>query len=319
MGLWMGERFSGLLVARDALRRCLPRLFTSVALVAAPLAAGAAGGTATRAEVASAMKVEVVPGNWGGADPADIQAVLESVAREFQSHVAAAREDGLRLRVMPRGTAPRVLFERADDGAYIVHLTARGDRWYQYAYQFSHELCHVFSNFDHKHAEDGAGPADANQWFEETLCETASLFTLKRLAVVWDTAPPARKWIGYAPAFAAYADHLLAQAHRRLPAGQSLAQWYRDNRAQLNDNPYLREKNELLATALLPLFEQDSSRWQAIAYLNADGASAQKPFADYLADWYGACPLNERALVRDTMALLGIAPEQPSQLSYLAR
>ena len=267
------------------------------------------------------MVVEVAPGNWGNVETADIQLVLQSVASEFQSHVGHMREGGLKLRVVPRGVSPRVLYERGAEGEYMVHLTARNDRWYQYAYQFSHELCHILSNFDHKDST-GDGVATGNQWFEESLCGTPSLFTLKNLAAVWTSQPPARKWIGYAPVFAAYADHLLAETHRHLPAQQSFEQWYAENRSLLRANPYLREKNELVATALLPLFEHDSSLWQAIAYLNTDKSSSQKAFADYLADWHAACPQQNKLLVRQTMALLGLQPEnlaatQPLRLAQI--
>lgn len=261
-----------------------------------------AGSPSTR------MTIELAPGNWGDVEMGDIQSVLESVLGEFQSHVAYQREGGLKLRVVPRSTSPRVLFDRGAQGEYVIYLTARNDRWYQYAYQFSHELCHIFSNFDHKD-KPGDAHATANQWFEESLCETASLFTLKRLAVAWASKPPARKWIGYAPTFASYADHLLAEAHRHLPQQQSLEQWYQENRLLLRDNPYLREKNALVATALLPLFEQNPSLWQAIAYLNADKSSSLKAFADYLADWHSACPPQNQMLVRQAITLLlGLKP-----------
>lgn len=263
---------------------------------------------AGKANRSNRMVVDVAPGNWGNVETADIQLVLQSVASEFQSHVGQLREGGLKLRVVPRGVSPRVLYERGAEGEYVVHLTARNDRWYQYAYQFSHELCHILSNFDHKEGS-GDSIATGNQWFEESLCETASLFTLKRLAAAWTSQPPARKWIGYAPVFAAYADHLLAETHRHLPAQQSVEQWYAENRSLLRENPYLREKNELLATALLPLFENDANLWQAIAYLNADKSSSRKTFGDYLTDWHAACPPQNQLLVRQTMALLGLKPE----------
>jgi len=256
--------------------------------------------------------VEVAPGNWGNVETADIQLVLQSVASEFQSHVGYLPDGGMRLRVVPRGASPRVLYERGAEGEYVVHLTARNDRWYQYAYQFSHELCHILSNFDHKEGS-GDSIATGNQWFEESLCETASLFTLKSLAVVWTSQPPARKWIGYAPVFAAYADRLLAETHRHLPAQQSVEQWYAENRSLLRENPYLREKNELVATALLPLFENNANLWQAIAYLNTDKSSSRKAFNDYLADWYAACPPQNQVLVRQTMDLLGLKPENVAE------
>ena len=49
-------------------------------------------------------------------------------------------------------------------------------------------------------------------------------------------------------------------------------------------------KNEVVATALLPLFEGQPQFWQAITHLNPSRASAGKTFGDYLADWYATCP-----------------------------
>jgi len=266
---------------------------------------------------ASGVQIQVAPGDWGSADPRDIQVVLDSVASEFRPFVARRPQGVVKLRVVPRGTAPRVLYERGGEGEYVVQLTARDDRWFQYAYQFAHELCHILSNFDHKDLQSGT-VASGNQWFEESLCETASLFTLKRMAASWAEHPPGRKWIGCAPMFASYAEQLLAQSHRHLPANQSLGQWYAENQPALHDNPYLREKNELVAAMLLPLFEQDPSMWRAIAYLNANPGSAAKSFSEYLADWHGACPIGTQEHVGKAMNLLGVSAK-PAPPTWLAR
>lgn len=270
--------------------------------------------------VQSSLAITVAPGNWGSAEASDIHLVLQRVATEFRSYAAKPGGQPVKIRVVPRSGSPRVLYERGPEGEYVVHLTARDERWFQYAYQFSHELCHIFSNFDHK-VVLGDDVASHNQWFEETLCETASLFTLKRLATTWEIDPPTRKWPDYGPTFAAYAKYLLAENHRRLPTTQQLDLWYQENRATLQQDPYLREKNELAATALLPLFEKAPDLWRAIAYLNANQASAAKGFPDYLADWQAACPPRERELVRQTMALFGIKGEtspdaSPDWLAY---
>jgi hypothetical protein len=272
--------------------------------LAPPAAADPPGRAAKPAE--AGITIDVAPGNWGKADPQTIQLVLQSVAAEFQSLVAAPRE-GLKIRVVPRGVSPRVLYERGAEGEYVILLTARDDRWSQYAYQFSHELCHVLSNFDHKE-RNGEEVATGNQWFEESLCETAALFTLKRLAVAWTQQPPTRNWIGYGPVFASYAERLLAETHRHLPPTQSLGEWYAENQASLRESPYLREKNEVVATHLLALFEQDPGMWHAISYLNADRSSAAKGFANYLADWQAACPPGDKEFVQQTAALFGLGP-----------
>lgn len=250
------------------------------------------------------VSIEVAPGDWGGASLTDIEVVLGSVAREFLDQVRIPGAD-LKLRVIPRAGSPRVLYERGPEGQYVIQLTARDQRWFQYAYQFAHELCHVASNFDHK-IVIGDQVAQHNQWFEEALCETAALFTLKRLGVAWASNPPQRNWVGYGESFTSYAEHLLSEPHRQLVTGESLRDWYAEHRASLGDNPYLRQENEAVASALLPLLEAHPQYWQSIAYLNADSASAARPFAEYLADWYRASP--DKALPRTILQYFGFDP-----------
>lgn len=292
-------------------------VFAAISSLPSPAAAGENPLAHEARAVRARPIVKVAAGNWGAVDVRDIQVFLEAVAGEFLTYVADPGETPLKIRVVPRGGSPRVLYERGRDGEYVVLLTARNETWFQYAYQFSHELCHIVSHFDHKERQ-GDEVISGNQWFEESLCETAALYTLKRLAESWADAPPARQWMGYGPLFASYAEFLQAQPHRRPVTNQSIDQWYRENRAALEANPYQRESNERLATALLPLFERDAGRWRAIAYLNADTASATKDFADFLGDWYLACPSEAREVVQQTMALFGFTPPAPAT-SRLAR
>ncbi len=250
-----------------------------------------------------AITIDVAPGDWGDANVRDIKQVLESAAGEFLSHVGASSGD-LSIRVIPRRGSPKVLYERGVEGQYVIQLTARDERWFQYVFQFSHELCHVLSNFDHKETIGGEKVDERNQWFEESLCETASLFTLRRLAVVWETNPPTRNWSGYANTFSDYASRLMSESHRHLPAGQSFRDWYAQNKTSLIDSPYLREKNELVAANLLPLFEAHPELWQSIPYLNPTKTSASKPFAQYLADWQAASV--DKTLPNQVLELFGL-------------
>ena len=256
------------------------------------------------------IEIEVGKGDWGTARTEDIQVVLDAVAGEFLSHVGASGE-ALKIRVIPRSGSPRVRYERGANGEYVVQLTARDDRWFQYVFQFSHELCHVLSNFDHKEMRGGK-VAEGNQWFEESLCEAASIFGLKRLAEVWESNPPKRDWMGYGAILRAYADHLEGEPHRRLSASMSFQRWFEKNQAKLDENPYLREKNEVVATNLLPLFERRPELWRAVTYLNSDERSAAKPFGAYLGDWYAACP--DKALPSAIFALFGLDPQRPGSI-----
>ena len=241
--------------------------------------------------------IRVHPGDWGGANTRDIEAVLQSVAGvllpDFPRHRSASIE------VRSSAAGPRVLASRSADGGYQVLLNVQGARWDQFAYQFSHELCHIVSEFDRR--EVAAPGLRSYQWFEETICEAVSLVTLNRLASSWRRSPPRAAWASYAPAFARYAERLVASEHRRLPAGKSLLAWYRENEHGLESDPYLREKNEAAAMALIELLEGEPGSLAAIAYLNESRAPAT--FAAYLAAWRDCCPEPQRAFVRQLIAL----------------
>ena len=61
--------------------------------------------------------------------------------------------------------------------------SARDRKWAKFGYQFSHEFCHVLSNYENL-------KANPNNWFHEAICELASVFTLRRMAERWPTHPP---------------------------------------------------------------------------------------------------------------------------------
>lgn len=251
------------------------------------------------------VTIRVIEGGWGNSDVRDIQRVLHSVAAMFPSQ--APEQPKIAIRVAHRYGNPMVSYERGAAGEYLMYLTARDDRWYQFAYQFSHEFCHILSNFQRKGS--GGEIVRDNQWFEEAVCETASLFALRQLAAAWDAAPPDARWAGYGHNFRDYADRFLAEPHRRLPHDQTLVQWFGEHGANLHNDPYQRAKNELVANALLPLFEQNPGNWSALGFLNADQPPRAKGFKDYLLEWQAACPDQFRPFVAQVAAMFGVADE----------
>lgn len=263
-------------------RRPLTRLFPLLALLLVmPLRPHAADQRLTH------TTLRVAAHGWGETSIPDLQEVLESVAQEFGQHFPNRPLNN--IEVLPGEFGPLVLYERAPDGAYVVKLSARDGRWFQFVYQFAHELCHVYSNFDNK--RDASGQiATMNQWFEESVCEAASLFVLRSLARTWSAAPPDSLLAQHADDLRAYSDYFLGEPHRRLPDTQTLALWYRENQHDLISNPYHRSNNEVVANVLLPYFEKNPGNWEAIAYLNQDAARANLVFERYLVAWMETCP-----------------------------
>lgn len=255
------------------------------------------------------VTIRVIEGGWGNSDVRDIQRALDSVAAVFVPHAQDQRK--IAIRVAHRFGNPMVSYRRGAADEYIVYLTARDDRWYQFAYQFAHEFCHILSNFDRK-GRNGEIVRD-NQWFEEAVCESASLFSLQQLASLWDAAPPDARWAGYGHNFREYRERLLAEPHRQLSANQSLVQWFGEHGASLHGDPYQRAKNELVAKALLPLFEQNPRNWAALGFLNAKHPGVETRFADYLLAWQAACPEDLKPFVGKVVEIFGLNPN--SQLS----
>jgi hypothetical protein len=236
---------------------------------------------------ASRIAIHVEQGDWGTARTKDIETVLRSVADVLVPYFPQRASS--RVLVASSRQGPRVLLEKSPDGAYLVLLNVRDTRWDQFAYQFSHELCHLFANSEHREMSSDVVARD-HQWFEEALCEAVSLFTLNQMASSWEHSPPYPHWKDYAPAFREYAERLSGETHRHLQLDKSVAGWYAENREVLGSNPYLREKNEFFATQLISLLEEAPGGLEAIGYLNLEKSSFSKSFEAYLESWYSCCP-----------------------------
>jgi hypothetical protein len=235
---------------------------------------------------------------WGSAVLGDVEAVLGSAADQLLPHFP-----GIELppvRVSPRG-GPIVLHRRGEDGSIIMRLNTGDTFWSQYAFQFAHELCHILCRYD----TDPTG----NKWFEETICELASLYTLRSMGQAWQTRPPYPNWKGYARHLTAYAQKRIDDSP--LPDGLTLAQWYRRNAEALGANATDRGKNTIIAAALLPLFEREPRHWAAVWHLNDATPTSPQSFEAYLADWHAHVPAEHRAFVRAIAGEFGIRLKAP--------
>jgi hypothetical protein len=258
----------------------------AVAAAAAMAAARGAGAPAAQMQPpAQAARLDIrieKPDEWKAAE-ADVRAVLESAAATLWQHFPGRRLAP--IRVEPRG-GPIVLYQRDAAGAYRVRLNTGETYWSQYAFQFAHEFCHILAGY----VEDDA----SNKWFEESLCETASLYAIRRMAETWRTAPPYPHWKDYAPSLAKYAQDRLDEVH--LPPDQTLAEWYAAHEADLRREPCQRELNRVAASVLLRLLEEKPGQWAAVAHLNGEPVREPRPFAVYLAAWRDRCPPALRTL-----------------------
>lgn len=217
--------------------------------------------------------VRIANGNWGATSLIAAGAVLESAAAVLCD--AFDRWPDAPVHVMPGDGSPYLAWDRRP---YRIWLSARDTYWCQYAYQFSHELCHVLVNFDrmrhHRH-----------KWFEESVCELAALFVLIRLSERFRHCPPPEVPGAeeFAPHFAAYA-RLIAGSVPTVPRA-SLPGWLSGNLPALEEDHANRNMNRTVAVAMLDSFLEDESLWRDCVALNRWDASADASFADHLDSW----------------------------------
>lgn len=238
----------------------------------------------------------VVNGNWGATSLAAVRAVLASACDVLTE--AFGTPPDAPVRVAPWDQDPRTLYDKRP---YEIRLTARDRYWSRYVHQFSHELCHVMIGFDryreHRH-----------KWFEETLCEMASLFVLYRLALLWEEHPPP-DIIGardFASNHSTYADHIQARCppvrKRQLP------EWLAMSLERMEADPCMRELNGVVAVSLLSRFREEPSLWRDCGSLNQWDPGNDPTFGDYLDSWAACLTRRDRTarapiIVREVLLL----------------
>jgi hypothetical protein len=263
------------------------------------------------------LTIKVQGNGWGNVRNERIESVLYSVADELMSRLP--KKLGVPIIVTHTDSNPVAFYERGEKGEYRVALHARGENWHLYTYEFAHELCHILSNY-----EENARPGSSryNQWFEETLCESASLYTLKNLAVTWENFPPLPDWGRESERLNQFFNLLIAEGHRQLPPHAPLSDWLMSNEERLRENPYLREKNEVVANLLLPLFQRNPENWSSLSYLNLEPGDARGSLQDYLRNWYRNAPAEHKIFIAEVLALFDmrevIAAAIPAESALLA-
>jgi hypothetical protein len=285
---------------RGQVQRLEQRLADLSATVRQLQGRAAARGDARRpalAEPSRKLSIRVVPGGWGEAETGDIQKVLLSAAGELWKHFPRRK---LAPIVVKHGSdGPIVLFRKNAAGEYLVRLDIEGRYWCQFAYQFAHEFCHILTNYSKRDGRE-------NLWFEESLCEMASMYAVTAMSETWRTSPPYPNWRGYARSLADYAKKLSRKKGPTLAPGQTLADWLRANLPELRRDPHLRGKNRLVAMQLLPLFEAEPQRWEAVGYLNQRPTQPKGSLESYLANWLREVPQRHKPFVGRVIKLLGV-------------
>ncbi|MFT4549489.1 MAG: hypothetical protein ACI9UA_006063 [Pseudoalteromonas tetraodonis] len=241
-----------------------------------------------RKAAAKRFELRVEEEGWKGADHINLRAVCDSACSEITVHFSGKEKLDLEpIRIRHDKSGPIVLFKRSLREELVVLLSSKGTYWSQHAYQIAHEFCHILCRF-----KEGD---KTNLWFEESLCELASIYSLRQMAITWKKSPPYSNWKSYADSLRSYAEDV--EKKHALPENQSFADWFRKNREQLTEKATQRELNGIVAVQLLPIFEANPEAWQTLPYLNVGRGKEQQSFNDYLRAWHDNTPEGLRAHV----------------------
>lgn len=276
----------------------LPFVVASIALsMMVSLAARGDTSSSAHGKRRAGVSIQVDNKGWGAVDPRQIEVVLHSVADLL---LGDQSDRPIKVRVSHTDSNPVALYERGPDGEYLVRLHADRTRWYLYVYEFAHEFCHILSNYDRA----GGEVSRQNQWFEETICETASLYALGSLATAWSLAPPEPELAAHAKDLRRFFRLLITEGHRKLPEDIELREWLREHEAHLSADPYRRDQNDLVAKTVLPLFFADPRGWDAIGYLNLHPDDPSASLDEFMRHWHANAPERDRPFIARLSTLL---------------
>lgn len=235
-----------------------------------------------------------MPGEWGTSKVENILAVCQSAASAFLPYIGPNMVET--IVVGYAGYGPITLLDRGPNNEYIILLNTQDRLWAQLAFQFSHEYCHVFTGHYRTPLVHPFG------WFEESLCEVASLYALKRMAETWRVTPPYPIWQDYNASLSSYADDRISLGNHNIGAFQ---QWLENHLSEMTLDPHNRDLNLVVATQLLPLFLEHPDAWRATTFVNAS-ANLDGDLYDYMAAWRNSVPLDDSPYVEAIASALGL-------------
>lgn len=263
------------------------------------MATAAVWATAADSKSVAGKKLDIqLIAGFGEVREADLRAVLTSAAESMWRHCSNTSWEVSGFHVFRSHPNPITLHEHRPDGRIAIGLTAEGRHWAQFAFQFAHEFAHALAGHAGDWKMHWIGNHGANQWFEEALCETASLFALRAMSRSWTEQPPYPNWKSYAPALTKYAEERLTQCATVLAADAPFVPWFVAEIDSLRKAPTQRDKNLVVARQLLPLFEAQPAGWESLTALNLTrDRDLAKPFERHFADWIASAPESQRGFL----------------------
>lgn len=231
---------------------------------------------------------------WGQAQIQDITKLLDSVILEFYANLDTGQTTEKQVYVInnknkvPPTDYPEII---KLDKFNLIYLSSYDRLWSKYSYQFAHELCHHVIDSDFYTTNDKFG------WFEETLCELASIFCLDKMSQTWLTNPPYPNWKDYSTALTDCVREIIEKPENKI--SKSFKNWLSENLDALFKDRYKREENRIIALQLFPLFKNRPEFWTTIQYLKFIKVIDEMTFDNFIDAWTELVPENLKELLTE--------------------
>lgn len=268
-------------MALAALTRC-GLLGTSYAAMAGPAAATVSSTTLLTAPVELA-------GDWGHMLEGSVAQVVERARLACLDDVRLVSDrQPARLRVDAHNSGPPAVWLHPEGGSMAWVIVDIGERdWSKLAYQFGHELGHVFANSWQRDSK----PAPPCQWLEEAMVEAFSLRGLGRLAKSWKADPPFAGDNAFGDAIARYRRNIVRK-YGALADGQGLssdaAAWFANHRSEI-EIPALNPFAQAMSLTILAEYDRAPDCVEALGALNRWPGRTGVPIGKYLRQWETSC------------------------------
>ncbi len=186
--------------------------------------------------------------------------ILKDIKRNFDSCLIGEIYNPTPFRILYHPLHPMIM---QIGGERIMFLSVSGNSLFEWAFQFSHELCHNLINGPMTGATEGLS------WLEETICDISSIFHVKMLSHQYETSDAEYLHIisgvlqkAYRHAFdSPHPYDILLSIHREvLPLIGSNLLHHRDHKTS-------RDLYRMIARKALPLFEENPRLWKIILHL----------------------------------------------------
>jgi len=238
------------------------------------------------------MSLNIKTNNFGNSSIKDLMALLNSVKQVLDKDMGAFIS-AINIIHDPAEYYPQVYYQKDVNGEFIINLGSYNREWNRYAYQFAHEYCHIRTNYRFG--------GNRYSWFEESICEIASHYALKKMATLWKTNPPYNNWKDYSKELLLFSQYNIIKQKYGKSEHDSFPSWISEKRKFFdnnysNDHTEFRDDYKRIAYKILPYFEQNPELWNAITYWNLWDLAHNDTIDDAFQKWISVLPQDKFAI-----------------------